>query len=70
MLRHHLSCCVWESLKVILHSKQGDLNIAINAVETMPEGGTLTIRAAERLGLSGKGLQLKMIKHRLRKREE
>jgi transcriptional regulator with PAS, ATPase and Fis domain len=27
-------------------------------------------RAAERLGLSRKGLQLKMIKHRLRKREE
>ena len=28
------------------------------------------IRAAERPGLSRKGLQLKMIKHRLRKREE
>ena len=27
-------------------------------------------RAAERLGLSRKGLQLKMIKHRLRKKEE
>jgi DNA-binding NtrC family response regulator len=27
-------------------------------------------RAAERLGLSRKGLQLKMIKHRLRKRDE
>jgi two-component system response regulator AtoC len=27
-------------------------------------------RAAERLGLSRKGLQLKMIKHRLRRQEE
>ena len=32
-------------------------------------GGNVT-RAAERLGLSRKGLQLKMIKHRLRKQEE
>jgi transcriptional regulator with PAS, ATPase and Fis domain len=32
-------------------------------------GGNVT-RAAERLGLSRKGLQLKMIKHRLRKHEE
>jgi two-component system response regulator AtoC len=32
-------------------------------------GGNVT-RAAERLGLSRKGLQLKMIKHRLRKKEE
>jgi DNA-binding NtrC family response regulator len=32
-------------------------------------GGNVT-KAAERLGLSRKGLQLKMIKHRLRKREE
>ncbi len=32
-------------------------------------GGNVT-RAAERLGLSRKGLQLKMIKHHLRKQEE
>jgi len=32
-------------------------------------GGNVT-RAAERLGLSRKGLQRKMIKHHLRKREE
>jgi DNA-binding NtrC family response regulator len=32
-------------------------------------GGNVT-RAAQKLGLSRKGLQLKMIKHNLRKREE
>ncbi len=49
------------------HLEESEKQIIARCLEEC--GGNVT-RAAERLGLSRKGLQLKMIKHRLRKREE
>jgi DNA-binding NtrC family response regulator len=49
------------------HMEEMERQIIANCLEEC--GGNVT-RAAERLGLSRKGLQLKMIKHRLRKQEE
>ena len=49
------------------HMEESEKQIIVRCLEEC--GGNVT-RAAERLGLSRKGLQLKMIKHRLRKRGE
>ena len=49
------------------HMEEMERQIIASCLEE--SGGNVT-RAAERLGLSRKGLQLKMIKHRLRKQEE
>jgi len=49
------------------HMEQMERQIIARCLEEC--GGNVT-RAAEQLGLSRKGLQLKMIKHRLRKQEE
>lgn len=49
------------------HMEQMERQIIARCLDE--SGGNVT-RAAERLGLSRKGLQLKMIKHRLRKQEE
>ena len=53
----------------VLKSHMGEMEKQIIARCLEECDGNVT-RAAERLGLSRKGLQLKMIKHRLRKREE
>ena len=53
----------------VLKSHMGEMERQIIARCLEECGGNVT-RAAERLGLSRKGLQLKMIKHHLRKREE
>ena len=49
------------------HMEQMERQIIARCLD---ECGSNVTRAAERLGLSRKGLQLKMIKHRLRKQEE
>jgi len=55
--------------KDVLKSHMEEMEKQIIARCLEETGGNVT-RAAERLGLSRKGLQLKMIKHRLRKKEE